>query len=294
MSDKPIYEIVDELPEGGMTVMLLKALDFVVPGQWQNVVGFENSLRVYTGTDDQEYTQAVGDRVVQLFNDTSNGYQRALWLYSVANSAGGMLGTAAMANKLGESVSFLGFLDKITPKADTAQSIDFTLKTVIELLCFCQINGIPGDSIGDFVGALGEYGGDALMRMAAIISVDGLLPLGPDFLKLGDAAISRIADFESNPIFGKVASYIPGGDSASKVGFIGQAFGSVRDWMDNFVQSRGLTREGIVGSVRNYIDITDDKLDYVGAFLDMTTNYYEHTGVQTLTRRMIERAMGEV
>lgn len=294
MSDKPIYEIVDELPEGGMTVMLLKALDFVVPGQWQNVVGFENSLRVYTGTDDQAYTQAVGDRVVQLFNDTSNGYQRALWLYSVANSAGGMLGTAAMANKLGESVSFLGFLDKITPKADTAQSIDFTLKTVIELLCFCQINGIPGDSIGDFVGALGEYGGDALMRMAAIISVDGLLPLGPDFLKMGDAAISRIADFESNPIFEKVSSYIPGGDSASKVGFIGQAFGSVRDWMDNFVQSRGLTREGIVGSVRNYIDITDDKLDYVGAFLDMTTNYYEHTGVQTLTRRMIERAMGEV
>ncbi len=294
MSDKSIIEIVDEIPSSGMTVMLLKSLDFVVPGQWQNVVGFENTIRVYTGTDDEAYIQAVGDRVVHLYNDSSQGYQRALWLYQTANSAGGMLGTAAMASKLGESVSFLGFLDKITPKADTSQSIDFTLKTVIELLCFCQINGIPGDSIGDFVAALGEYGGDALMRVAAIVCVDGLLPLGPDFLKMGDAAVSRIADFESNPIFTKIASYIPGGDSASKVGFIGQAFGSVRDWMDNFVQSRGLTREGIVGSVRNYIDITDDKLDYVGAFLDMTTNYYEHTGIQTLARRMVERAMAEV
>jgi len=40
----------------------------------------------------------------------------------------------------------LGF-KPITPKADKAQTIDLSLKLVAELVAFCQINGIPGDSI---------------------------------------------------------------------------------------------------------------------------------------------------
>jgi hypothetical protein len=38
----------------------------------------------------------------------------------------------------------------------------------------------------------------------------------------------------------------------------------------------------------------DGKLDYVAAFLDMTTNYYEHTGTQTVARSLVTRAMGEI
>jgi hypothetical protein len=64
--------------------------------------------------------------------------------------------------------------------------------------------------------------------------------------------------------------------------------------MSGFVSSRGLTQEGVVSNLKNYIDITDDRLDYVSAFLDMTTNYYEHTGVQTLGRRLVERAVAEI
>jgi len=48
------------------------------------------------------------------------------------------------------------------------------------LVAFCQINGIPGDSIGDFV-ASPDYSGESLMRMVALVCVDGLIPLGPDF-----------------------------------------------------------------------------------------------------------------
>jgi hypothetical protein len=46
--------------------------------------------------------------------------------------------------------------------------------------------------------------------------------------------------------------------------------------------------------LQGFVDIADDKLDYVGAFLDMSTNYYYHTGVQTVAKRLIDRAYAEI
>ena len=46
---EPIYKIVDNLPKSNMTIRMLKALDWVVPGQWDNLVGFENSVKVISG-----------------------------------------------------------------------------------------------------------------------------------------------------------------------------------------------------------------------------------------------------
>ena len=45
---------------------------------------------------------------------------------------------------------------------------------------------------------------------------------------------------------------------------------------------------------RSFIEVTDDKLDYLAALLDMSTNYYAHTGVQTLAKRLIDRAYAEI
>ena len=42
------------------------------------------------------------------------------------------------------------------------------------------------------------------------------------------------------------------------------------------------------------LEIADDKLNYVAAFLDVSTEYYSHTGTQTVAARLIERAAGEV
>jgi hypothetical protein len=287
---------VDALPTSGPTVSLLKALDFVVPGQWQNIVGFENTIKVVTGETDQNMIQKIGERAIYLFNDKSQGYQRALWLYQTINSAGGAIGTASLISKIGESVSFLSFLNKITPKADKAQTIDLSLKLVTELLGFCNINGIPGDSIGDFVRALADYSGESLMRMAALVCVDGLLPLGPDFVRKVESMLSNMqpSELKNHAVFGKIASVIPGGDLGGQLGFINQAFGSVQGWMSDFVSSRGLTQQSILGSLQRFVDISESKLDYVAAFLDMTTNYYEHTGIQTLARRLIERAVAEI
>ncbi len=293
---KPIYEIVDELPTKGMTVTLLKSLDFVVPGQWQNITGFDNTIRMVTGETDEQMIQQIGERAIQLYNDKTQGYQTALWIYDAVGKGSGALGAAAMANKIGENFSFLSFLNGLTPKADKAQAIDLSVKLVAEIVAYCKINGIPGDSIGEFVSALADYSGESLMRMAALVSVDALLPLGPDFIQKVGSTIGGLShsELEQNQTFNQINNEIPGGDTGGKLGFIGESFRSVSDWMGSFVSSRNLTQESVASNLKKYIDITDNKLDYVSAFLDMTTNYYEHTGVQTLARRLTERAVAEI
>ncbi|WP_448524832.1 hypothetical protein [Parathermosynechococcus lividus] len=291
-----IFKVVDQLPSGGITVMSLKALDFVIPGQWQNIVGFDNTIRHVTGETDPALVRQIGERAVRLFNDRSQGYQRALWLYQTVDNTDALLGAAALANKVGEKISFLGFLDKITPKPERAQSIDLSIKLIVEILAFCQINGIPGDSLSDFLRALGDYGGESLMRMAALICFDGLIPLGSDFLLkcLNTLHSLQPNDLQENPTFKAISSVVPGGSPAGQLGFILQSVGAVQGWMSQFVASRDLTPEKVVNSLQNFIELSKENLDYLGAFLDMTTNYYYHTGVQTLARRLIERAVAEI
>lgn len=293
---KPIYEIVDELPTGGITVRALKSLDFVIPGQWQNLVGFENTIRTITGETDESLIQQIGDRAVTLYNDKSEGYQRALWLYQTVDSASGLLGTAALANKIGQDVSFLGILKNLTPKPEKLQSIDLCVKLVVEVVAFCQISGIPGDSLGDFLAALKDYGGESLTRMAALVCFDGLIPLGADF---ADKALSVIkqtspSELQNNQTFKGVNELIPGNNADAKKGFITESFESTKGWMTDFVGAHALTPDKVLDNLQKFVDISKDKLDYVGAFMDMYVKYYEHTGTQTLARRLIERAVAEI
>jgi len=296
MSNKSIVELVNELPTSGMTITVLKSLDFVVPGEWHNLVGFEATVKAVTGETDPGLILQITDRAMDLYADESQGYQRAIWMYQTVDKAASALGTAAMANKIGQDVPFLGFLDKITPKPEKAQAIDLALKVVVELLAFCQVNGIPGDSIGDFLKALGQYGGEAKMRMAALVCLDGLVPLGPNFIKGVGEILNNASPqaLEENQAFGSLRKFIPGGDPASKLAFVGRSYGAVTGWMGDLVASRGLTPQNVVKNLQGAIDIADDKLDYVGAFLDMTTNYYYHTGVQTTAKRLIDRAFAEI
>jgi hypothetical protein len=292
---KPIYQLVDELPTGGLTVMALKSLDFVIPGQWQNLVGFDETIRTVTGETDESMIQQIGERAITLFNDKSQGYQRALWLYETVDSASGLLGTAALANRIGQD-TFLGFLKNLTPKPEKAQSIDLCVKLVTEVAAFCQINGIPGDSLGDFLAALGDYSGESLMRMAALVSFDGLIPLGPTFTSKALSFVRGMspAELERNQTFKGVKELIPGGNSAGQLAFITESFASTQGWMDNFVSAQNLTQSGLVTNLTKFIEVSKDKVDYLGAFLDMTVKYYRHTGIQTLARRLIERAVAEI
>ncbi|MEA5578822.1 hypothetical protein [Anabaena sp. UHCC 0451] len=293
---KSIFELVDQLPTSNLTVSMLNALDFVAPGEWQNTVGFVNTIKTVTGEDDEDLIQQIGERAIYLFNDKSQGYQTALWLYQTVDATDKALGAAALANKVGESIPLFGFLNSLTPKPDKAQTIDLTLKVVAELVAFCQINGIPGDSIGDFVSSLGEYSGESMIRMVALICVDGLIPLGPDFIQKSLSMMSQMnpQELDQNSTFKAMSNFIPGSSTGGKLDFIGQSLDSVKGWMNGIVSANALTAQKVLGNLQGFLEFSDDKLDYVAAFLDVATNYYEHTGTQTLARRLIERAVAEI
>ncbi|EFA74067.1 Putative uncharacterized protein [Raphidiopsis brookii D9] len=165
-----------------------------------------------------------------------------------------------------------------------------------ELVAFCQINGIPGDSIGDFVAALGEYAGESLIRMVALICVDGILPLGPDFVQKSLSFLSSMnpQELDQNSTFRSIKDAIPGNGTGGKIDFIGQSLDSVQGWMNGIVSANALTAQKVLNNISGFLEFADDKLDYVAAFLDVSTNYYEHTGTQTLARRLIERALAEI
>lgn len=291
-----IFEAVDDLPNSNMTTRLLNLLDFAAPGDWENLTGFENTITAVTGETDQKMIQAVGERAIQLYNDKSEGYQRALWIYQKVDGVDDNLAKAAIAHMVGERIRIFSFLSRITPKADTLQTIDLSLKLVAELSAFCLINGMPGDSVNDFVKALTNYKHEAIIRMAALIAYDGLIPLGPDFLGLVESRLDDLDTdtLEKNTMFQTLKDFIPGGSSASQLKFITETFGSVRGWMGDFISKSGLSQDKVLSSVERFVDVSDSKLDYVAAFLDMTTNYFEHTGTQTVARQLIERAVNEI
>ncbi|MCA1994955.1 MAG: hypothetical protein LDL41_23335 [Coleofasciculus sp. S288] len=286
-----ISKLVDNLPTNNMTVYMLRSLDFVVPGEWQNLVGFENTIRAVTGVTDKDLIEEIGERAIALYKDPSEVYQQTLWLYQTIDRADNALGAAALANKVSEKISFLGFLNQLTPKADTVQTIDLCLKVAVELIAFCRLHGIP-TSIEAFRTALTNYHNESVMRMAALVAVDGLIPLGPNFIIKAQSILSQLntAELERNTTFQSINSAIPGGNTAGKLGFIGESFASVQGWMRNLVASRSLTRENVVSHLQQFMHIADDKLDYLAGFLDMSTNYYEHTGIQTVNRNLILRA----
>jgi hypothetical protein len=292
-----IFELVDNLPSNNITTMMLRSLDSIVPGEWENTVGFVNTIRKVTGETDENLIQQIGDRAVWLYNDKSQGYRRAMWLYQSVDRADKALGSAALANKVGNKIPLVGgILSKVTPNPEKAQALDLCIKLVVELVAFCQINGIPGDSIGDFVNALADYSGESLMRMTALVCVDGLIPLGPDFLLKAQSTLGGIGpkELESNSTFSGVKESIPGGNTKGQLDFIGRSFDSVKSWMADFVSSKNLTPEKVMKNLQSFLEFSDDKLDYVAAFIDVSTNYYEHTGTQTLARRLIERAFDEI
>lgn len=290
--DKTIEDYINKLPTGGLTVKALQALDFVAPGEWENPTNFDQLLRTVTRETDPAFLDGVKKRALALWNDQHQGYQKALDIYTRVDTVAEGLGLASLAEKVGEDVKLLSFLDKLTPKHETSQTIDLSVKIISELLGFVKVNGIPGDGIGDFVKALEEYAGEAKIRMAAIVAFDGLIPLGPEFLSKGvDAVRSLTVDkLEQNSVFQQIKHHLPGGNA---VDFVQRGFEATTGWMEQFVGANQLSREGIAGKLKGFIDFSEDKLDYLGALLDVGVHYFSHTGTQSVATRLIERAASE-
>lgn len=288
-----IIELVDNLPTDNVTVKVLKALDFVVPGTWENQVGFNNTIRSITGITDMDRINKIRDQAMVIYDNKDEGYQTAIWIYQTVDNLDTAIAAAALADKVGDTFKFIPFLDKLTPKADDIQTGDLAIKLVGELIAYSKMNKITLQPAQFATSLQQNYKEEALIRMVALVCFDGLLPLGPDFLEKVKTILNQNsqASLQNNAVFKTIGNLIPGDD---KTGFINNTFSSVSGWMNNLITSTGLTPTSVLGGLNKFIQIADDKLDYVAAFLDASTNYYEHTGIQTVARNLIERASKEV
>ncbi|MCJ8279145.1 MAG: hypothetical protein MJK14_04185 [Rivularia sp. ALOHA_DT_140] len=287
---KSIVDLVDNLPADNITVKVLKALDYIVPGEWDNFTNFDDAITKITGETKPKKIKKIRKKAVELYEDKKNGYQTAIWLYQTLDATDKAVGAAALANKIGNTFSFIPLLKQLTPKADTLQSIDLKVKLIAELIAYCKLNGLTL-SPQKFAASLKEnYQNEALMRMVALVYIDGVLPLGANFVPKIENDITQRENLATNPAFSAVSQLIP---SSDKTGFINNSFQAVDDWMVKLTDSAGLTRESVASHLNNFIDIADDKLDYLAAFLDTSTNYFEHTGIQTVARKLINDAYQE-
>lgn len=295
MSDS-IIQLLDNLPSDTMTVKLLTAIGQLVPGQWENVVGCDNMIVATTGETDADKALEIRNRVTTLYNDGGEGYQQAVQIYDLVDKADAVLGEADLRRGVAQNVPHLSFLERLVPKADTTQSVDLCVKIVAELIAYSKLNGLPNLSPQEFATALSDnYQGPSLMRMGALVAVDGLLPLGPNFLQKVERTLTTegLGALDGNSMFSAISGLIPSGD---KLGFIAHTFGAVEGWMGDFVSSTGLTREKVFDSVRN-IDRVSDMLevdpasvDLLPALLDLSTRYFRYTGIQSVARRLIQQA----
>jgi hypothetical protein len=289
-----LHAVLEGLPQSSLTTHVLGALDWIVPGEWRNITVFDELIKDVTGETDEALIQQVGERALQIYADAGNGYQRAISVYKGIDSASTVAGAASIANLAGQRFEILSFLTNVTPKPDTTQSIDAGIKFAGELVAFTLTNGIPGDSVGDFVSALGNYGKEERMRVAAWLAIDCVLPLGPDFIdKILGALDGPLENIENNRVFKFVSAHLPGG-LAEQRDTIKRNIVESRGHLESMVANQGITQESVLAKVKEYVAIADDKLDLVAAALDLGTNTFEHTGIQTVARRVVQRAYGEI
>ncbi len=293
-SDLPLHRLLSELSTANLTVLALKGLDYLVPGQWENVTDLEVMIKKVTGEDDAALVQQIGERAITLYTDSSQGYQRAVQVFTLVDSVGTMAGALTMTHQLGQKFDW-GLLKDHTPKPDTAQAVDAGLKFAAELVTFTLTNGLPGDSVADFARAVQQYEKEDVMRLAAWLSFDCVLPLGPGFFSKIIGAVDSFTEDQlaSHPRFAKIAGYLPGGIAQQKSTVL-ENMKAQQGHLEGFVAEKGITQEGLLEKIKGWVDASDARLDTVASMLDVMTDYFEHTGVQSVARRVVSRAYGEI
>ncbi len=292
MTTEPISTLVDNLPKSSITTISLDVLDFAVPGSWQNPNNFKELITSMTGVTAAGRLDAIENYANQLYNGDEKGAQRAVWLYQKIDQLDTALGAASMASVAGEKIGFLSFLKDVTPKGDTTQAIDLVMKLVAEIVAFCLMRGISLKSLKDFALGMLDYRSENLLRLLAVLTYDGLLPLGPNFLdKTADALFSGTTDnLKDNSIFQKVSSYLPGDNDEERVGFVQDVFKVSKSVLEHIAMARDLDYDSLLAKVNNTVEGAASHVDYLGAFFDMSTSYYSHTGIQSVARYMVERS----
>jgi hypothetical protein len=291
-----ILERLDRLPKRNLTVLALKGIGTLVPGGWRNLTSADDLIADVLGSNDPTLIAQVRRRADELSRARHEGYTRAMSLYDAVNrsqkTAGGL---RVLANVAG-GLPLVKQMAKLTPASDTLQAVDLSLKVGAEMLAFTQVNGLPGDSFGDFAASLSEYAGEASVRMAALVCFDALLPLGDQALQRLDGLLSQVAPRELRdlPAYAGMASLIPGRGDEAHLTFLRRGVDTWLGWADGFVGGLGLTGQKAVRALEGTLGPWQGGFEQLATFLDAFTDTFQHTGVQAIARRLVERAAAEI
>lgn len=292
MSD--IQQELAALAQSRLTPTVLNALDYVVPGEWQNVTSLDDVIRTQLGVVDPTELARIKERALALWQQKPH-YQRALTIFRAVDTADKAVAAAVAANAVGNTFSFLGFLDKITPKPDTVQALDAALKLAAEVAAFATLRGLPVHSLAEaqaFPAALATYAKADMMRLAAWITIDGILPLGPEFVQKIVSIVQGVdtSALSNNALFTAIKGYLPGGSVEEQKGFLLSTLGSGASYVSSFVSARGLTRESLASKLGTLVNVADKGMDALAAGLDVSTDYFSHTGLQSVARVLVHDA----
>ncbi|KEF43181.1 MAG: hypothetical protein ER33_00095 [Cyanobium sp. CACIAM 14] len=291
-----VLERLERLPRRNLTVLAIKGISTLVPGGWHNQTSPEALIAEVLGSEDADLIRRVRERADALSRARHEGYGRALSLYDAVNRSQKATGSLRILANLGGALPLVKRLADLTPASETLQAVDLSLKVAAEMLAFTQVNGLPGDSFGDFAAALREYAGEARVRMAALVCFDALLPLGDQALQQLDALLGRVGgrELRQAPAYGALAGMLPGRGDEAHLGFLRQAAGTWGSWAGGFVGELGLTGQKAVQALESALGPWQGSFQQLATFLDAFTDTYQHTGVQAVARRLVERAAAEI
>lgn len=287
-------EQLEALPTSGLTVSVLQALDPVVPGAWSNATRFDDLIGELQPDAPAALVQQLRARAEQLAQE--DRYARALTLYALVDRVDQVAAGAAVVSKVGDLFGSLGFLERFTPKPETTQAVDAALKLVAEMIAFGLLHGVPSTDaagVARFSVALSDYGRHELMRIAAWVALDGLLPLGGSFVSILTDTLRSVAssDLASNAVFQQLGDSLPGEGPRDKQAFVIEVIEGAGDWINDFVAERGLSQEQLLSQLQGTLSVTEGGLDYVAAAIDASTAYFSHTGTQTVARALARHAL---
>ncbi|MCB9674220.1 MAG: hypothetical protein H6737_03835 [Alphaproteobacteria bacterium] len=295
-----IIATFEALPATGLTVTALNALDFAVPGKWSNPRDFTALIQEVSGIDKPGVVAQIRSRAQAMDLANTSHYAEALKVYQLVDTVDQVAAGAAMAGKVTDLFGSLGFLKQYTPKPETTQCVDAGVKLVAELVAFGLVNGMPSadpDALAKFTGALADYGRNDLLRIAAWVVYDGMVPLGPDFLQKILSTFAAAASNDSltnNAVFQQLGKRLPGSGTAEKRAFILKTVEQTGDWVGRFVSERGLTHDKVMSNLKGVLSFADGGADYVAAAIDAGTAYMSHTGTQTVARALARHATDQM
>jgi len=286
--------LLNQLGDSRITPMVLDTLDYVVPGEWENHTSLDAVIRAHLEVDDDAEVARIKERAEALYLSQPH-YSRAVKVYSAADTVDKVAAAAVLANQVGESFALLNVLNRFTPKPETTQAVDAALKLTAEVVAFALLRGIPVTDLAEakaFPATLATYAKADMMRLAAWVGFDGLLPLGPEFIGkiidiVDDVDMSVITE---NALFAQLKGLMPGSTPDEQKGFILSTLESGADYVTEFVSSAGLTRENMASAVGTVMKVQDKGMDLLAATIDGSTNYFEHTGIQSVARILVHDA----